>query len=412
MNRTFKSLLLLFSLLPMLLLIGGGCASPSCEDLTQHLSRCSTQLVNDYGLKTDKRCVPGQKKACSGGQICLQPKNAALAHCYITQEVNKNFGSLVNATSRSCGTIFAAHHKDYLNCVVASESRCDLDKINACASKHLKPTAVIGGKGKGGTVNYIFGLILIIVLGFLLRMVLRPAGLNIFALGKPSLKDLLLNFIFALVLLPILFIEGDIGKFLFGLPIFVGIAIVLEGVLVFVGLKVSDKSNPKNSIMSAILFGALIGLLTYPWVYGLPLPGLFVTSSLLFGLLIVIYHQDVSFSTAFTLLHMIWVWGFFTHFAAHNNIGGEAWFIQKQIFKQEVRKEHKELVKSVAQAKKDKEREEEAKLRAKEEAEKAKKEKAEESKLKAAEKKKKAEEAKKPKPPPTNNRRRRRRRRR
>lgn len=406
----FKSLLLLLTLLSTMSLVGSGCASPSCEDLTEHLKSCTSQLLNDYGTNTQKTCVLGKKKACSGNQICMQPKGAVVAHCFIPQNVNQEFILLVNAVSRSCGSIFAAHHKDYMNCIVASERRCDLEKINACAAKYIKPVGAVRKSGESA-INYIIGLILLISVVFLLRMVLHPVGLHVFSMKKISTSNVLLSLAFALILPPLLLIEGDIGKFLFGLPIFVVIGLLLEGLLVFVGLKFSDKSNPKNSIKSAILFGLLMSLLTYPWLYGYPLPGLFITSSLLFGLLIVIYEQDISFATGVTLLHMIWIWGFFTFFAASHHLGGEAWFIQKKHFKIELRKEQRGLAKTVKEAKKMQEMEADAKLRAKEAAITSKKEKEDEAKLKAAEKKKKAEEAKKPKPAPRKKRRRRRRRR-
>jgi len=342
MKNKFLYLLLFTSSLSLLL--SQGCASPSCSQYAEYLSSCTNKLLEKYGGKTKQACSFDGKKKCPSGQFCIKESGAMGGTCFAGENTYSEYKQLIAITNNSCNPIFATRYKKYVECSLGDGKSCNPKKLQACAQKHLQ----------------------------------EP----LFYSGSQSVKN-----------------KASFGTFFIGFLIFLVLSIIIEGILVFVVMKFSDRSNPKNTIVRGIIFGALLAVITYPFVYMVPLPGMLISSSLLLGLLIVTYHQEVSFASFFTGLHVIWVWGFFSFFTANGTLHSESWLQSANDHRYASKAVHKKLHGKILETEKDRKRraelkKREAKLR-KERAEKEKKEKAE--KARKAKEAKEAEEKKKKK---------------
>lgn len=143
------------------------------------------------------------------------------------------------------------------------------------------------------------------------------------------------------------------GGNLVGFLVFLLACILLEGLLLFVAIKVIDRHNPKNTILRGILLSAVIGACTYPLVYSWPLLGMLLSGSLLFGLIIVLYQEDVFLPAVYAAFHILWVGAFFTFMVAGGHIGNEAWLAQPKTLRFKVLDHHAELEKDIDEFERD-----------------------------------------------------------
>lgn len=330
MTRKFFCLLLFSSLLPLGALTQG-CAKPSCTQYSEQLAACGDKVLADFGEKQEGTCKLGTANQCTAGQICTQPPGEAFASCYNPGEAYKNFKEMITVGQRLCDDVFAGRQKKYMDCII--KAGCNLKEANKCTEQ-------------------------------------------LASLRKQAEQ------------------AGQMGGFLAAFAAFLLASVLLGGLLLFVLLKLTDRSNPKNTIFRALLVSVGVGAFTFPLVYASPLLGIFVSSSVLFGAVMIVYQQGAFLSTILTASHIIWVQLFFTLVVSAEVMHGPAWISQAEFFRIQIAKHHETVAKSISEIEGDRKRYAEAKKKA---AEEEKKRKEEEAKKKAAEEeaKKKAEEEKK-----------------
>ena len=328
MKRKFLCLLLLTGILPLAFL-SGGCTSSSCEKLHESINKCTIQWVGKYGRKAKKTCTLGEKKQqCNASELCIQPPGVAFPSCYEPGNVYKEQRIILNNVRQLCDPIFKSRQAAYIRCIEASE--CDVKKFNACAAKMTNQIKKEKEKGPGGA---------------------------------------LISFI-----------------------IFLVITILVEGLLVFVGVKIVDRNNPKNTIPRGLVLGAVIAVVTFPLVYFSPLAGVLVSSSLLFRLIILFYQQEAFLPSIFTAIHIVFVWSVFTFLVAGEFMGGKAWLVQSAAFRRAMQTRHGKMAEARQEFEKEQrklalERKRAAELKKQQEEEKRRQEKEKKEKEKEKEKK-------------------------
>ncbi|MCB9643053.1 MAG: hypothetical protein H6728_08265 [Myxococcales bacterium] len=330
MTRKFLCLLLFSSLLPLSSLMQG-CATPSCTTYVDQLTTCADKVLTVYGEKQEGTCKLGAANQCTTGQLCVQAPGEAFAACFTPGEAYKSFKEMIATSQRFCDDVFAGRQNKYMRCV--ADAGCDAKKINDCSTKLV-------------------------------------------SLTKQAKK------------------AGESGGFLVSFLAFIVFSMVAGGLILFFLIKILDGQNPKNTILRGLLVGAAVGVVTFPLVYISPLLGVLLSSSALFGVVMLVYQQGAFLSTVVTATHIIWVQVFFTMFVSSEMMHGEAWIAQAEHFRRSVSAHHERVAKSVEEIERDRKRAAEARKRA---AEEEKKRKEEEAKKKAEEeaKKKAEEEAKK-----------------
>jgi hypothetical protein len=304
-----------------------GCASPSCTQYLEHLNACSDKILVDTGTKIDLRCTLGAPNQCTTGQMCIQPQGELFASCFQPGEVHKTFKELAATGEQFCNSVFASRQNKYMRCVI--DAGCDAKKASVCEAQML-------------------------------------------SLTKKAQK------------------EGETGGFLVSLVLFFLLTSVLGGAAIFVLMKLIDGQNPKNTVFRALGLAGAMALFTYPIVYLTPLLGLLLTSSILFGVVMIVYQQGAFLSVAVTAANVLWVSTFFNYVTSQEIMHARAWLEQPEHFRREVGKKHSSLLKAVEELEQERKNLAQALKRAEE----AKKKAEEEAKKKAEEeaKKKKAEE--------------------
>lgn len=335
MTRKFLCLLLFTSLLPLSSLMQG-CATPSCSTYIERLTACADKVLTTYGEKQEGTCKLGAANQCTAGQLCVQPQGEAFATCFNPGEAHKNFKELIATSQRFCDDVFAGRQNKYMRCVI--DAGCDAKKINGCSTQLV-------------------------------------------SLTKQAKK------------------AGESGGFLISFLAFIVVSMIAGGLILFILIKLLDGQNPKNTILRGLLVGGAVGLFTFPLVYISPLLGVLLSSSALFGVVMLVYQQGAFLSTVVTASHIIWVQLFFTIFVSSEMMHGEAWIAQAEHFRRGVTAHHERVATSVFEVERDRRRAAEARKRAAEEEKKRKEEEAkkkaeEEAKKKAEEEAKKAEENK------------------
>jgi len=331
MTRKFLCLLLFSSLLPLGALTQG-CAKPSCSQYAEQLAACEDKVLADFGDKQEATCKRGEANQCTAGQICTQPPGEAFASCYTPGEALKNFKEMLTVAQRLCDDVFAGRQKKYMDCVV--KAGCNIKDANKCTDQLV-------------------------------------------SLKKQTKQ------------------AGQFGGFLASFAAFLIASIFFGGLMLFVLLKLTDRANPKNTIPRAIFVSIGIGLFTFPLVYASPLLGIFISSSILFGAVMIVYQQGAFLSTALTASHIVWVQLFFTFIVSAEVMHGPAWISQAEFFRIQIVKQHETVAKSISDIEGERKRYAEAKKRAAEEEKKRKEEEAAAKKKAEEEAKKKAEEEKK-----------------
>lgn len=262
---------------------------------------------------------------CETSQLCIQPPGSAFAKCHLPGPIHQRQQVLIERTRRLCGPIFTARQVPYIQCIKSAQ--CDVKKFNACNAKLVSQLKKEKEKGSSG--------------------------------------------------------------FLIGLLIFLVVSALVEGLLIFGGIKILDKNNPRNTIVRAFIVGIVSGLITFPMVFFSPLTGVLISSSLLFSLIIVTYQLEVFMPAAFTAFHIFWAWSVFTFMVAGGTLGGKAWLSQGALFRQALNREHTKMEEVYDEFERNRKKLEAAKRRAKAEA----KRKADEAAKEKAAKEKAAKEA-------------------
>jgi hypothetical protein len=266
MIRKFLFLLLLSCLIPMTSLLTG-CTSSGCRKLEQHFESCGETWIKQYGIKKKNTCSKNTvRKDCGVGLACVTPTGQANSYCYMPGNVVDKSKAIIGLVQEICNPVFTDRQTKYMECL--NQARCDIGKIRACSFKLSNELKKSKKKGPGP-----------IFVGFIL---------------------------------------------------FLLVTLIVEGLFVFIGLKISDKRNPSNSIVRALVFAAISGVVTFPLVYFSPLVGMLVSSSLMFGILVIFYHTEMLLPSVFTGFHLVYTFMLFTWLVSSGMMGGSAWLGQPQ----------------------------------------------------------------------------------
>jgi hypothetical protein len=141
------------------------------------------------------------------------------------------------------------------------------------------------------------------------------------------------------------------GDGLIGYLVFVLLVLLLEGLLLFGILKLIDRQNPKTTLVRALSFALVIGLISFPLIYLSPLLGLLISSSLLFGIILILFHQGIAMPVFYTAFHIVWISVFFNFMVANQNFGNDAWLFEPQNLRIVLAEEHERLSKLVTEQK-------------------------------------------------------------
>ncbi len=125
--------------------------------------------------------------------------------------------------------------------------------------------------------------------------------------------------------------------------IFFALTLVIEGLLLFFAIKLVDPHNPKNNLFRTLALAAFMGIISYPLVYYSPLIGIIVTSSIFFGLIIAVFHQEMALTGLFTALHVVWAWLFFNYTVANGQLGNKVWLYQSTKMRVAIEEKHTRL---------------------------------------------------------------------
>ncbi len=178
------------------------------------------------------------------------------------------------------------------------------------------------------------------------------------------------------------------SAYIMGFLIFLGLTILLEGLVLFGFLKFTDRMNPKVTLTRALVLSLIVGVISFPAVYFNFLVGMGLSASLLFGLIIIFFYQGAGMPTLVTTIHLIWVSMFFNFMVANQSLGNTSWLYAPKKLRVQTMYHHEKLNTlmeefdtaqkdaAAAQARLKKEKEEAAKKKQQEAKEKKKKEEA------------------------------------
>lgn len=266
MIRKFLFLLLACCLIPTTSFLSG-CTSTGCLKLIQQFEGCGETWVKQYGIQKKETCSKSTvRKDCGTGLACVTPTGQANSYCFIPGNVVQKGGAITNVLQDLCNPVFTDRQVEYTKCL--GDAGCDIGKIKACSIKLSNEVKKSSKKGPGP-----------IFVGFL---------------------------------------------------VFLLVTLIGEGLFVFVGLKIADKRNPANSIVRALTFAAISGVISFPLVYISPLIGMFVSASLMFGILVIFYNTELLLPTIYTGFHLILTFMVFTFLVSSSMMGGKAWLGQPQ----------------------------------------------------------------------------------
>lgn len=354
MKRTHRLLLLLSTLCAMVL--SQGCTSPTCQDYLNHMTTCRDKMVGTFGNQVvveakdkSKSTVPCKKeterKDCGLGKYCVRAPGHATSTCYNPGNLYKQFKELSDEVKSQCVPIFAVRQSGSKQSGSKSYYKC-IQNAKCDLRKINACQSQLTKEKKSGQ-----------------------------------------------------------GAMFIAFLLFLGLTLLLEGILLFVTLKFTDGLNPKVTLVRALTLAFIVGVVGFPAMYFSPLIGTALSSSLFFGLIIIFFYQGAGFPTFYTAFHIFWVSAFFNFMVANQHIGNKPWLFESKTLRVAMVTKHDKLSDTLEEY--DQTQKEIAAARAR-----AKKQAQEEAKQKALAKKKKQEEAKRKAEEEKKNKRRRRRRRR
>ncbi|TNE51463.1 MAG: hypothetical protein EP343_05035 [Deltaproteobacteria bacterium] len=136
--------------------------------------------------------------------------------------------------------------------------------------------------------------------------------------------------------------SGSSG-YIMGFLIFLGLSILLEGLVLFGFLKFTDRMNPKVTLTRALVLSVIVGVISFPAVYFNFLVGMGLSASLLFGLIIIFFYQGAGMPTLVTTIHLIWVSMFFNFMVANQSLGNTSWLYAPKKLRVQVMYHHEKL---------------------------------------------------------------------
>lgn len=137
--------------------------------------------------------------------------------------------------------------------------------------------------------------------------------------------------------------EGTQSDYLVGFALFFVLTLLIEGLLLFIALKLTDGLNPKVTLARALWLAVIVGLIGYPVVHANPLIGIAVSSSIFFGLMVVFFYQGAGLPTLFTGIHLLWISMFFNFMVSKERLGNKAWLYESKTLRIELTEHHDKL---------------------------------------------------------------------
>lgn len=281
-------------------------AHASCSKFVGTFKACEPKVVAQFGQKiirevknesgkVERKEVPCKagdnvKKVCGVGNHCVKPTGSSFSYCYRPGPIYNRYKAMMVEASNLCEPIF------------------------------------IGRQGGSS--------------GYLSCIERAQSSCDITAINK--CRALLKKEK-----------PSDTGGSIIGFLFFLIASLLLEGLVLFGVLKLIDRHNPQNTIVKAMILGTIIGVATFPLVYISPLLGMLLSGSLLFGLIVVFYQQDVFLPAVYTAFHIVWVSYFFSFMVATSQLGNSSWLAQPKTLRLRMVDHHAKINEEVEEFKRE-----------------------------------------------------------
>ncbi len=263
------------------------CTSPSCSDYMELLQTCRDRVISEYSS-------PLKREGKEGGTISCKKDNV-IKDCGVGNFCVRPPGRALSICYTG-GTVYPA----YRSLVDVLSSQCD----SIFAARQAQ------GKGY--------------------FQCLKEANCDVkkIAACKAFLKKEKLS---------------KMGQFWVGFAIFLVLALLLDGLLLFLVIKLVDRNNPKNTVVRGLILGAIMAVISYPLIYISPLIGIIISSSIYFGLIVAMFYQEMALTAFFTALHVLWAGIFFNFMVATGQLGNKIWLYQATKLRIALQEKHDRL---------------------------------------------------------------------